>query len=165
MTFEMKSGREHNTPDKAVWGFACTVRPQEVTSDNGHNSLPFIIDLNLSITSLSCCMIGQLFNGAAISSSESECEAMMMSPLLQRYVKSLMINPSIDDFSKSSLRCVWESTWAGQEAMQLGSFKMDKLATITMPHEPLAAHVIQKLRDIAGKPQPTFRKRVKSDHN
>ena len=29
-------------------------------------------------------------------------------------------------------------------------------------HDPLAAHVIQKLRDIAGKPQPAFRKRVRS---
>lgn len=24
----MRSGREHNTPDKAMWGFACTVRAQ-----------------------------------------------------------------------------------------------------------------------------------------
>jgi len=91
VTFEMKSGREHNTPDKAVWGFACTVRPQEVTSDDGSTSLPYIIDLSLSITSLSCCMIGQLFNGAAVSSCEQECEAMMMSPLLRRYAKSNMI--------------------------------------------------------------------------
>jgi len=88
VTFEMKSGREHNTPDKAVWGFACIVRPQEVTSDDRCTSLPFIIDLSLSITSLSCCMIGQLFNGAAVSSSEQKCEAMMMSPLLQRYAES-----------------------------------------------------------------------------
>lgn len=27
-SFEMRSGREHNTPDKAMWGFACTVRAQ-----------------------------------------------------------------------------------------------------------------------------------------
>ena len=28
-SFEMRSGREHNTPDRAIWGFACTVRAQE----------------------------------------------------------------------------------------------------------------------------------------
>lgn len=27
-SFEMRSGREHNTPDKAMWGFSCTVRAQ-----------------------------------------------------------------------------------------------------------------------------------------
>lgn len=28
LTFEMRSGREHNTPDKAMWGFSCTIRAQ-----------------------------------------------------------------------------------------------------------------------------------------
>ena len=28
ITFEMRSGREHNTPDKAMWGFLITVRAQ-----------------------------------------------------------------------------------------------------------------------------------------
>ena len=82
----MKSGREHNTPDKAVWGFACTVRPQEVSSDDGCSSLPFIIDLSFAMTSLSCSLIGQLYAGPAISASEQECQALMTSPLLQRYV-------------------------------------------------------------------------------
>ena len=27
-SFEMRSGREHNTPDKAMWGFLVTVRAQ-----------------------------------------------------------------------------------------------------------------------------------------
>lgn len=27
-SFEMRSGREHNTPDKAMWGMLCTVRAQ-----------------------------------------------------------------------------------------------------------------------------------------
>lgn len=30
-SFEMRSGREHNTPDKAMWGFSCTVRAQVLT--------------------------------------------------------------------------------------------------------------------------------------
>jgi len=58
---------------------------------------------------------------------------------------------------------VWESTWIGEEVLHLGHVKVDvnKVVPNMMSHEPLAAHVIQKLRDIAGKPQPTFRKRVK----
>lgn len=32
-SFEMRSGREHNTPDKAMWGFACTVRAQVLKHD------------------------------------------------------------------------------------------------------------------------------------
>ena len=81
----MKSGREHNTPDKAVWGFACTVRPQELSTDDGCSFLPFIIDLNLAMTSLTCSLIGQLYTGPSVSSSEHECQALMSSPLLQRY--------------------------------------------------------------------------------
>lgn len=40
-SFEMRSGREHNTPDKAMWGFACTVRAQVFESNHcfGHNIL------------------------------------------------------------------------------------------------------------------------------
>ena len=33
-SFEMRSGREHNTPDKAMWGFLCTVRAQVSTSQS-----------------------------------------------------------------------------------------------------------------------------------
>ena len=29
LTFEMRSGREHNTPDRALWGFRLSVRAQE----------------------------------------------------------------------------------------------------------------------------------------
>ena len=59
---------------------------------------------------------------------------------------------------------MWESTWAGEEVGHLGHVKVDvnKVVPNTMSHEPLAAQMIQKLREIAGKPQPTFRKRVKS---
>lgn len=40
-SFEMRSGREHNTPDKAMWGFACTVRAQVLESNHRseHNVL------------------------------------------------------------------------------------------------------------------------------
>ena len=29
LAFEMRSGREHNTPDRALWGFRLSVRAQE----------------------------------------------------------------------------------------------------------------------------------------
>lgn len=39
-SFEMRSGREHNTPDKAMWGFLVTVRAQVQCS----------VDFNLVLT-------------------------------------------------------------------------------------------------------------------
>lgn len=41
-SFEMRSGREHNTPDKAMWGFSCTVRAQ-VTIQMSSTSLSIYI--------------------------------------------------------------------------------------------------------------------------
>ena len=81
--FEMKSGREHSTPDKAMWGFACTIRPQELAED-GSNGLPFLLDLLLSLSSVNCSLIGQLFTGAPPTKQEVSCEAVMESALLQR---------------------------------------------------------------------------------
>lgn len=59
---------------------------------------------------------------------------------------------------------MWESTWADEKVVHQGHVKVDvnKVVPNMISHEPLAAHVIQKLREIAGKPQPAFRKRVKS---
>lgn len=82
-TFEMKSGREHSTPDRAMWGFSCIVRPQEA-ADSSTTGLPFIVDLYLSLSSLSCSLIGQLFDGAMPTAEEKECEKLMESNLLQR---------------------------------------------------------------------------------
>lgn len=84
VTFEMKSGREHSTPDRALWGFSLTVRPQEM-AESGSNGLPFLLDIHLSLSSVCCSLIGQLFNGAPPSKEEIECEQIMESNLLQRY--------------------------------------------------------------------------------
>jgi hypothetical protein len=43
LSFEMRSGREHNTPDKAMWGFLVTVRAQV------HNYLALDIHIMWSI--------------------------------------------------------------------------------------------------------------------
>lgn len=84
--FEMKSGREHSTPDKAMWGFACTVRPQEIADDSTPLGLPFLLDIHLSIASVNCLLIGQLFNGAPPTEDELSCKTLMKSSLLQRYM-------------------------------------------------------------------------------
>lgn len=40
-SFEMRSGREHNTPDKAMWGFSCTVRAQVEHGNTGMCQIMF----------------------------------------------------------------------------------------------------------------------------
>ena len=85
LTFEMKSGREHSTPDKAMWGFSCIVRPQE-TAEDSSGGLPFLLDLYLSLSSISCSLIGQLFVGAPPTPDETACGSLMESLLLQRSV-------------------------------------------------------------------------------
>ena len=82
-TFDMKSGREHSTPDRAMWGFACTVRPQE-SAEEGSNGLPFTIDLYLSLGSVCCSLIGSLYNGPATTVEEGKCRHLIDSELLQQ---------------------------------------------------------------------------------
>ena len=83
LTFDMKSGREHSTPDRAMWGFACTVRPQE-SSEEGSAGLPLTTDLYLSLASVCCSLIGTLYNGPEPSQDEAKCTHLMSSELLQR---------------------------------------------------------------------------------
>lgn len=82
-TFEMKSGREHSTPDKAMWGFACTVRPQESAEDSP-TGLSFVTDLYLSLVSVCCSLIGCLYSGPEPTPEEEKCRPLMDSELLQR---------------------------------------------------------------------------------
>ena len=82
-TFEMKSGREHSTPDKAMWGFACTVRPQESAEDTP-TGLPFLTDLYLSLVSVCCSLVGSLYGGPQPTPEEAKCRPLMDSALLQR---------------------------------------------------------------------------------
>ena len=82
-TFDMKSGREHSTPDRAMWGFACTVRPQE-SSEEDSNSLPFTVDLYLSLASVCCSLIGGLYEGPVTTRDEEKCRHLMDSELLQQ---------------------------------------------------------------------------------
>ena len=49
-SFEVRSGREHNTPDRVVWGFRLSVRAQE--QEDTACIKPFIADTALSLTQL-----------------------------------------------------------------------------------------------------------------
>ncbi|XP_041336260.1 probable E3 ubiquitin-protein ligase HECTD4, partial [Pyrgilauda ruficollis] len=78
----MRSGREHNTPDKAMWGFACTVRAQE-SSEDVSGGLPFLVDLALGLSVLACSMLRILYNGPEITKDEETCQELLRSKLLQ----------------------------------------------------------------------------------
>ena len=50
ITFEMRSGREQNTPDRAVWGFKISIRAQE--QEDASSIKPFIADFSLTTLTL-----------------------------------------------------------------------------------------------------------------
>ncbi|KAG7264886.1 hypothetical protein CRUP_007325, partial [Coryphaenoides rupestris] len=82
-SFEMRSGREHNTPDKAMWGFSSTVRAQE-SSEDVSGGLPFLADLALGLSVLACSMLRILYNGPEVTREEEACHDLLCSKLLQR---------------------------------------------------------------------------------
>lgn len=133
-TFEMKSGREHSTPDKAMWGFACTVRPQE-SSETSPTGLPFITDLYLSLTSVCCSLIGQLYTGPVVSPEEEQAQDLLNSELLQC--------------------CVWSMDEGTVETLPL-SKESFPLPNPALQH-PLPPKVIEQLRSLVNKPRPTLR--------
>ena len=51
LNFEMRSGREHNTPDQAVWGFRVCVRPHEEPVESSINK-HFLGDIALTLIAL-----------------------------------------------------------------------------------------------------------------
>ena len=132
--FEMKSCREHSTPDKAMWGFSCTVRPQEAT-DTSPTGLPFLTDIYLSLTSVCCSLIGQLYSGPPPSLEEKACQELLSSELLQC--------------------CVWPMDEESVDKLPLDA----QTAPIPSPthHTNLPPKVLLQLRSLADKPRPTLR--------
>ncbi|XP_055958013.1 probable E3 ubiquitin-protein ligase HECTD4 [Patella vulgata] len=84
-SFEMRSGREHNTPDKAMWGFLATVHAQESVEEVG-GGLPFLADLALGLSVLSCMMLQIMFDGPEKTEVEITCQHLFKSKILQRCV-------------------------------------------------------------------------------
>ena len=50
VSFEMRSGREHNTPDRALWGFRLSVQAQE--QEDTSCIKPFIADIAITLAEL-----------------------------------------------------------------------------------------------------------------
>ena len=133
-TFEMKSGREHSTPDKAMWGFSCTVRPQEMT-DTSPTGLPFLTDMYLSLVSVCCTLIGQLYSGPPPSAEENACQHLLSSNLLQC--------------------CVWPTDEGSMDTLPLDA------SISPLPSQPhhtsLPPQIVLQLRRMVAKPRPTLR--------
>eukprot|EP00116_Pleurobrachia_bachei_P004916 sb/3465178/ len=103
-SFEMRSGREHNTPDRAIWGFACTVRAQESAlfsllslfslslslslspGEEDMLGMPVLADTALGLSTLTCHALRVLYNGPPTSKEEQLCRELMESKLLQREI-------------------------------------------------------------------------------
>ncbi|XP_071790886.1 probable E3 ubiquitin-protein ligase HECTD4 isoform X2 [Asterias amurensis] len=144
-TFEMRSGREHNTPDKAMWGFACTVRAQESTED-ASGGMPFLADLALGLSVLACTMLMKLYKGPEKSPEEEQSEHLLKSKLLQR--------------------CVWHPQ--AMRTTQRPAVVPEMRASETVGHSPqkesqilprikLSADIMQRLQALSGRMAPHLR--------
>ncbi|XP_033101041.1 probable E3 ubiquitin-protein ligase HECTD4 [Anneissia japonica] len=127
-TFEMRSGREHNTPDKALWGFSCMVRAHE-SSELPSNHLPFVVDIALGLAVLTCTHLHVLYDGPKENQNEKECQHILSSKILQR--------------------CIWQPTTAtGAKTLRIPA---------AVPRIKMSKDVLRKLKSLAGKAEPTLR--------
>nr|XP_019589535.1 PREDICTED: probable E3 ubiquitin-protein ligase HECTD4 isoform X1 [Rhinolophus sinicus] len=160
-SFEMRSGREHNTPDKAMWGFACTVRAQE-SSEDVSGGLPFLVDLALGLSVLACSMLRILYNGPEITKEEEACQELLRSKLLQRCQWQVeangVISPALTP-SPSPLPLTIEEdrefTYPADVLVPpIGSY-------FDLPRIRLPPGIMIKLREISGRARPQFRPSIK----
>ncbi|KAL7986606.1 hypothetical protein Chor_012889 [Crotalus horridus] len=160
-SFEMRSGREHNTPDKAMWGFACTVRAQE-SSEDVSGGLPFLVDLALGLSVLACSMLRILYNGPEITKEEETCQDLLRSKLLQRCQWQVeangVISPALTP-SPSPLPLTIEED-------QEFTYPSDVLVPpvghyFDLPRIRLPPGIMIKLREISGRARPQFRPSIR----
>uniref|UniRef100_A0A8C0HHZ9 HECT domain E3 ubiquitin protein ligase 4 n=1 Tax=Chelonoidis abingdonii TaxID=106734 RepID=A0A8C0HHZ9_CHEAB len=160
-SFEMRSGREHNTPDKAMWGFACTVRAQE-SSEDVSGGLPFLVDLALGLSVLACSMLRILYNGPEITKDEETCQELLRSKLLQRCQWQVeangVISPALTP-SPSPLPLTidedGEFTYPSDVLVPPVGHYFD------LPRIRLPPGIMIKLREISGRARPQFRPSIK----
>ncbi|XP_022104608.1 probable E3 ubiquitin-protein ligase HECTD4 isoform X2 [Acanthaster planci] len=145
-TFEMRSGREHNTPDKAMWGFACTVRAQESTED-ASGGMPFLADLALGLSVLGCTMLQRLYRGPDKSTQEEQSEHLLKSKLLQRCVWHPQ---AVKQTPKPAVATVAE---AAEPSGQSDSR--------TLPRIKLSADIMQRLQALSGRMAPHLRPSIR----
>uniref|UniRef100_A0A3Q2YHY1 HECD4 ligase n=1 Tax=Hippocampus comes TaxID=109280 RepID=A0A3Q2YHY1_HIPCM len=164
-SFEMRSGREHNTPDKAMWGFSCTVRAQE-SSEDVSGGLPFLADLALGLSVLACSMLRILYNGPEVTREEDACHDLLCSKLLQRCQWQVeangVLSPALTP-SPSPLPLTIEEdrefTYPADVLIPPPGFTSG--AYFDLPRIRLPPGIMGRLREVSGRARPQFRPSIK----
>ncbi|KAK7934210.1 hypothetical protein WMY93_005106 [Mugilogobius chulae] len=164
-SFEMRSGREHNTPDKAMWGFSCTVRAQE-SSEDVSGGLPFLADLALGLSVLACSMLRILYNGPEVTREEETCHDLLCSKLLQRCQWQVEANGAISPALTPSPSPLPPTIEEDQEF----TYPSDVLIPppglmpgtyFDLPRIRLPPGIMTRLREVSGRARPQFRPSIK----
>ncbi|KAL4646588.1 putative E3 ubiquitin-protein ligase HECTD4 isoform X5 [Arapaima gigas] len=164
-SFEMRSGREHNTPDKAMWGFSCTVRAQE-SSEDVSGGLPFLADLALGLSVLACSMLRILYNGPETTREEEACQDLLCSKLLQRCQWQVEANGAISPALTPSPSPLPLTIEEDREF----TYPTDALvpppglvpgACYDLPRIRLPPGIMGRLREVSGRARPQFRPSIK----
>ncbi|XP_063042342.1 probable E3 ubiquitin-protein ligase HECTD4 isoform X2 [Engraulis encrasicolus] len=164
-SFEMRSGREHNTPDKAMWGFSCTVRAQE-SSEDVSGGLPFLADLALGLSVLACSMLRILYNGPEVTPEEEACHDLLCSKLLQRCQWQVEANGAISPALTPSPSPLPLTIDEDREF----TYPADALvpppglmpaAYCDLPRIRLPPGIMGRLRELSGRARPQFRPSIK----
>ncbi|XP_046872567.1 probable E3 ubiquitin-protein ligase HECTD4 isoform X1 [Hypomesus transpacificus] len=164
-SFEMRSGREHNTPDKAMWGFSCTVRAQE-SSEDVSGGLPFLADLALGLSVLACSMLRILYNGPEVTREEEACQDLLCSKLLQRCQWQVEANGAISPAltpSPSPLPLTIEEDreFTYPSDMLIPPPGLMPGAYFDLPRIRLPPGIMGRLREVSGRARPQFRPSIK----
>uniref|UniRef100_A0A8C3LBS9 HECT domain E3 ubiquitin protein ligase 4 n=1 Tax=Chrysolophus pictus TaxID=9089 RepID=A0A8C3LBS9_CHRPC len=160
-SFEMRSGREHNTPDKAMWGFACTVRAQE-SSEDVSGGLPFLVDLALGLSVLACSMLRILYNGPEITKDEETCQELLRSKLLQRCQWQVEANGVISPALTPSPSPLPLTIDEDREFTYPSDVLVPPIGHyFDLPRIRLPPGIMIKLREISGRARPQFRPSIK----
>ncbi|GAB5579058.1 probable E3 ubiquitin-protein ligase HECTD4 isoform X7 [Prionailurus iriomotensis] len=162
-SFEMRSGREHNTPDKAMWGFACTVRAQNCeSSEDVSGGLPFLVDLALGLSVLACSMLRILYNGPEITKEEEACQELLRSKLLQRCQWQVEANGVISPALTPSPSPLPLTIEEDREFTYPSDVLVPPVGNyFDLPRIRLPPGIMIKLREISGRARPQFRPSIK----
>ncbi|XP_036454105.1 probable E3 ubiquitin-protein ligase HECTD4 isoform X4 [Colossoma macropomum] len=164
-SFEMRSGREHNTPDKAMWGFSCTVRAQE-SSEDVSGGLPFLADLALGLSVLACSMLRILYNGPDITREEESCHDLLCSKLLQRCQWQVEANGAISPALTPSPSPLPLTIDEDREFTYPTDVLMPPPGLMPgvccdLPRIRLPPGIMGRLRELSGRARPQFRPSIK----
>ncbi|XP_062371736.1 probable E3 ubiquitin-protein ligase HECTD4 isoform X2 [Sardina pilchardus] len=164
-SFEMRSGREHNTPDKAMWGFSCTVRAQE-SSEDVSGGLPFLADLALGLSVLACSMLRILYNGPEVTPEEEACHDLLCSKLLQRCQWQVEANGAISPALTPSpsplpLTIDEDREFTYPSDVLVPPPGLLPAAYCDLPRIRLPPGIMGRLRELSGRARPQFRPSIK----